>query len=90
MTKKPASLLGSSIIATKGKAEPAPSSTAAAPQAVIVVLPATAIGKLTAVTVRLDAERYRKLRMFGLDNGNKTNQDIFVAALDAYLAAQTK
>jgi hypothetical protein len=37
-----------------------------------------------AVTVRLDEERYRKLKHYGVDH-RKTNQQIFVEALDALL-----
>ena len=41
----------------------------------------------TAITVRLDAERYRKLLMLGAQTVPKrTNQQIMVEALDEYLA----
>jgi predicted transcriptional regulator len=39
-----------------------------------------------AVTVRLDPERYERLKMHGVRR-RQTNQQIIVAALDAYLAA---
>ena len=40
-----------------------------------------------AVTVRLDAERYRRLVSYGIRfTPRRTNQEIFIAALDAYLA----
>jgi len=40
-----------------------------------------------AVTVRLDAERYRKLVRYGAQFvPRRTNQEIFIAALDAFLA----
>ena len=38
-----------------------------------------------AVTVRLDEKRYRKLKHYGVDQ-RKTNQEILVNAIDAYLA----
>jgi predicted transcriptional regulator len=38
-----------------------------------------------AVTVRLDPERYERLKMHGVRR-RQTNQQIIVAALDAYLA----
>ena len=40
-----------------------------------------------AVTVRLDAERYRKLVRYGTQFvPRRTNQEILIAALDAFLA----
>jgi hypothetical protein len=40
-----------------------------------------------AVTVRLDAERYRKLVRYGAQFvPRRTNQEILIAALDAFLA----
>ena len=39
-----------------------------------------------AVTVRLDPERYERLKMFGA-RGRYTNQDILVEALDRFLSA---
>lgn len=79
MSKKPAAL-GASIIATKGKALPT-----AQTQAVVATNATCGDSeRRTAVTVRLDDERYKKLKMFGLDK-KLSNQDIFVAALDAYV-----
>jgi hypothetical protein len=44
----------------------------------------------TAITVRLDAKRYRKLLLLGAETVPKrTNQQIMVAALDEYLAKHT-
>jgi hypothetical protein len=40
-----------------------------------------------AVTVRLDPERYERLKIHGARN-RRTNQDILVDALDAYFAAR--
>lgn len=81
MSKKPAAL-GASIIATKGQASPTVQNQA--PQAVKAANIAIDNEHRTAVTVRLDDERYKKLKMFGLDK-KLSNQDIIVAALDAYL-----
>jgi hypothetical protein len=40
-----------------------------------------------AVTVRLDADRYARLKHYGVDR-RQTNQEIMVKALDAFLDAQ--
>ena len=40
-----------------------------------------------AVTVRLDPERYERLKIHGAKT-RRTNQDILVEALDAYFAAK--
>lgn len=79
MNKKPAAL-GASIIATKGSALPSVQTQAVTTKSVTSV----DSEHRTAVTVRLDEERYKKLKMFGIDR-RLSNQDIFVAALDAYL-----
>lgn len=42
--------------------------------------------KPVTVTVKLDGDRYRRLKTFGL-NHRRTNQDVMVAALDEYLKA---
>ena len=43
--------------------------------------------EIIAVTVRLDAERYRKLVRYGAQFvPRRTNQEILIAALDAFLA----
>lgn len=85
-SKKPAPL-GVGIIATKGKA--APTAEKEVPQSADVSVGADGKEKTVAVTTRLDKLRYRKLVTLGLDNKEKglmhTNQDIMVAALDAYL-----
>lgn len=39
----------------------------------------------TAITVKLDADRYRRLKLLGIDLG-KTSQEVMVEALDDYLA----
>jgi hypothetical protein len=74
-TKKPSSLMPG-IIAIKGSAAPSAR---------------TPVPKMTddsadriAVTVRLAPALYRQLKMHGLDM-RKSNQDIFVEALETYL-----
>ena len=80
--KRPAQLTGS-VIRTKGEA--APSSAAPTPLAQEKGTPATAADtKRIAVTVRLSDEEYRKLKLHGI-NTRKSNQDIIVEALDAFL-----
>lgn len=88
-SRKPASL-GADLIVKKGEAAPA----LTVPQEKVATdtvqaKPAkTPLAETTAVTLRLDRERYKRLKMFGVDN-RMTNQDILVAALDAYLSANT-
>jgi hypothetical protein len=75
--------LDSGLIARKGEAAPVTSS------AVTMSAPKPGAPKGTggtiAVTVRLDPERYEKLKLHGIRT-RRTNQDILVQALDAYLA----
>lgn len=74
MTAKKTTLLTAGIIATKGKATPS----AVAPTQ------KDNSGDRIAVTVRLEPNLYRELKMYGLEN-RKSNQDIFVDALKEYL-----
>jgi len=68
------------LIARKGEAAPISS----------ITQPPEPTGKadLIAVTVRLDPERYQRLKMHGAKN-RLTNQDILVAAIDAHFDALT-
>lgn len=85
------SRLGSGLIVRKGDATPAipvpapaqplPASAASSPAS---PLPKGTTGTV-AVTVRLDDARYDRLKMHGAKT-RRTNQQILVAALDAYLA----
>lgn len=75
-TPKAASLTGS-VIATKGAA--APSSDIKSQEE----------GERIAVTVRLSPADYRRLKMHGLER-RKSNQDIIVDALNAYLSSDVK
>lgn len=85
------SRLGSGLIVRKGEAAPAiPASTPAQPLAASAdssaapPIPKGTAGTV-AVTVRLDDARYQRLKMHGVRE-RRTNQQILVAALDAYLA----
>jgi hypothetical protein len=87
------SLLSTPLIARKGEAAPAvapqlPEPMALAPAANPIRPTETAKGTAgtIAVTVRLDPERYERLKIFGVRR-RKTNQEILVTALDAHLAA---
>lgn len=81
MARQKAASLDAELIARKGDAAPARSPTPSTP-----VVPHGTKGTV-AVTVRLDPERYQKLVSYGARfTPRKTNQDIIVAALDAYLA----
>lgn len=88
-SRKPASL-GAGLIAKKGEAAPVAGVTSptppVAPQPIESARkePSKAVSETIAVTVRLDPERYERLKVYGARK-RKTNQDILVAALDAYL-----
>lgn len=43
-------------------------------------------GNTIAITVRLDPDRYNRLKHYGVDH-RMTNQEIMIKALDAYLDA---
>lgn len=83
-TKKPA-LLGVGIIATKGSATPSTvaSSVATSPEQ------KKNNNERIAITIRLTPEDYRRLKLHGLQT-RKSNQDIFVEALEAYLRNNDK
>jgi hypothetical protein len=77
MAKSTSSL--ASVFAKKGDAAPAvPAEQEATPKV-------SGTGYYKALTVKLDKERYLRLKQAGL-SVDKSNQDIFVAALDAYLS----
>lgn len=71
---KPAQLDGS-LIPRKGEAAPAVMSGSAEAQRGTETI---------AVTVHLDEDRYTRLKVFGART-RRTNRDILIAALDAYL-----
>ena len=84
------SQLSGGLIARKGSAAPVkpalvkPAPPAVPPAAEPKSKPKGTAGTI-AVTVRLDPERYEKLKLQGVRQ-RRTNQDILVAALDAYLS----
>lgn len=89
MAKTKAAHLDAALLARKGEAVPA--GTASATVQTVEHAEDTPIPKGTtgtiAVTVRLDPERYRRLVSYGARFvPRRTNQEILIAALDAYLA----
>ncbi len=86
-SKKPApsSLLSSPLISRKGEAAPAVVSPPPPPEPPPAVTPKGTVGTI-AVTVRLDPARYERLKLRGVRH-RQSNQDMLVAALDAYLDA---
>jgi len=78
MSKAKAASLTSGFIATKGKATPSA-------EIPINKMTKEDMGERTAVTVRLTSADYRRLKLHGLEH-RQSNQDIIVAALDAYLS----
>ena len=74
-----AAQLSSTLVVRKGQAIPSTTQDPPAPG-----LPPA----LTALTLKLDDERYRRLKNLGLRRPRRSSQDILVAALDAYLAAR--
>jgi hypothetical protein len=97
MSKSPSRLEGG-LIARKGEAAPTTvvhqpvlsvetsPAHAAAPSKPVAVERSTpkGIAGTIAVTVRLDPERYERLKIYGAKQ-RQSNQQILVAALDAYL-----
>ena len=82
MAKRKAAQLDADLLARKGEAAPvATAEPTPAPQDPL------GTKETTAVTLRLDRERYRRLVSYGARfMPRRTNQDILLAALDAYLA----
>jgi hypothetical protein len=84
MAKSKAAPLNAGLLARKGEAAPASS----APNAshATEAPPPQGTKDTVAVTVRLDQERYHRLVGYGARfTPRRTNQEILVAALDAYL-----
>ena len=88
---KPAQL-SSTLVARKGEAVPARTVPPAPSKATMA--PATGADEaappadLTSMTLKLDDERYRRLKELGMRRPRRSSQDILVAALDAYLETQ--
>jgi hypothetical protein len=93
MATKEVSRLGAGLIARKGEATPAPVASVVEPAVMANDLPVNEIVKesglarglqgTTSVTVRLDSDRYERMKIYGAKN-RLTNQTIIVAALDSY------
>jgi hypothetical protein len=75
--------LTAGLVAKKGQAVPA--AVAVAPDTSSAAQPAAASAYYKALTVKLDRSRYETLKNAGLKL-DKKSQEIFVEALDAYLA----
>jgi hypothetical protein len=87
MAKRKAASLNASLLARKGEAVPA------SHQAHTAATPTPPLPRGTketvAVTVRLDHARYHKLVGYGAQfTPRRTNQEILIAALDAFLAKE--
>jgi len=87
MPKRKAASLNASLLARKGEAVPA-SNQARDDETTIPPL-SRGTKNTIAVTVRLDHDRYNKLVGFGAQfTPRRTNQEILIAALDAFLAKE--
>ena len=87
MAKSKAAPLNAGLLVRKGEAAPA-SSAPKSSSATETTLP-RGTKETVAVTVRLDEARYHKLVGYGARfTPRRTNQEILVAALDAYLSAE--
>ena len=87
MGKRKAASLNASLLARKGEAVPA-SNQARAAETSVPPLP-RGTKDTVAVTVRLDPDRYHKLIGYGARfTPRRTNQEILIAALDAFLATE--
>lgn len=90
---KPAQL-SATLVVRKGEATPARAPAPAVPStpgqgaADTLVAPTPTPLDLTSMTLKLDDERYRRLKSLGMRRPRRSSQDILVAALDAYLEAQ--
>ena len=87
MAKRKAAPLNANLLARKGEAVPA-SDQARVAETTVSPLP-RGTKDTVAVTVRLDHDRYHKLVGYGARfTPRRTNQEIFIAALDAFLAKE--
>jgi hypothetical protein len=69
---KPAAMDASLVMPAKGQAKAS--------------VPKEPAGNLISLTVRVDPERYRRLKIYGLDHRQST-QEIIIQAVDAFLDA---
>jgi len=87
MAKRKATPLNANVLARKGEAVPASNQERAAETSALPLPRGTK--ETVAVTVRLDHDRYHKLVGYGAQfTPRRTNQEIFIAALDAFLAKE--
>jgi hypothetical protein len=87
MANRKTAPLSSDLLVRKGEATPA--TTNEPPTARDIMSPPTGI-KTIALTVKLDPERYHKLIAYGSRfTPRRSNQQIIVAALDAYLERES-
>lgn len=84
---KNASRLAGGLIVRKGDAAPSVAAAPLAGEARQAAVPPRGASGTIAVTVRLDPERYERLKIHGARN-RRTNQQILVEALDCYLDAK--
>jgi hypothetical protein len=86
MAKRKSAPLEGGLIARKGTAVPAQASPRPSPAAATADIPRGTEDTI-AITVRLDRARYMRLKGYGVSfKPRKTNQEIIVEALDAYLS----
>ena len=86
MAKRKVAPHKTALRARQGEAEPARTPAHGREHAPAAVL-SQGTKETIAVTVRLDAERYRKLVRYGAQFvPRRTNQEILIVALDAFLA----
>lgn len=79
--------LTAGLVAKKGSAAPAHLAELATPEVVSPAPLKKAVDYYKALTVKLDRDRYEALKSAGVKL-DKKSQEIFVAALDMWLAAQ--
>jgi hypothetical protein len=77
--------LTAGLVAKKGQAMPAAAAAAAVATEAPAATPSAVASYYKALTVKLDRNRYETLKNAGLKL-DKKSQEIFVEALDAYLA----
>lgn len=80
-THKPGTLTGS-LVSVKGQA------VATVEQAPLKVAPVEIEGYFKAMTLKIDRQRYRRLKQMGLDM-NKTSQQLLIEAVDLLLRGQS-
>ena len=86
MANRKGAHLDATLLARKGEAVPTGTPVRVTEQSTETVVPKGTKDTI-AVTVRLDAERYRRLVSYGVRFvPRRTNQEMLIAALDAYLA----